>query len=56
MGRKYKDMAQKYGLVGTGGSDFHTEGSPYTPNCMKMPYTVVQALRERREKSRAEWF
>ncbi|WP_407442397.1 PHP domain-containing protein [Fibrobacter sp.] len=56
VGRKYKEMAQKYGLVGTGGSDFHSEGSANSPNCMKMPYTVVQALRERREKSRAEWF
>ena len=56
VGRKYKEMAQKCGLVGTGGSDFHTESSNYMPGCMKMPYSVVQALRERREKSRAEWF
>ena len=49
-------MAQRFGLVGTGGSDFHSEGNANGPNCMKMPYTVVQALRERREKSRAEWF
>ena len=56
IGRKYKEMAQRFGLVGTGGSDFHSEGNTYAPNCMKMPYTVVQALRERREKSRAEWF
>ena len=56
IGRKYKDMAQRFGLVGTGGSDFHSEGNANGPNCMKMPYTVVQALRERREKSRAEWF
>ena len=56
VGRKYKEMAQKFGLVGTGGSDFHTESGTYPPGCMKMPYTVVQALRERREKSRAEWF
>ena len=28
----------------------------YPPGCMKMPYTVVQALKECREKSRAEWF
>jgi predicted metal-dependent phosphoesterase TrpH len=56
VGRKYKEMAQRFGLVGTGGSDFHTENGTYPPGCMKMPYTVVQALRERREKSRAEWF
>ena len=56
VGRKYKEMAVRYGLVGTGGSDFHTEGGAYPPGCMKMPYTVVQALKECREKSRAEWF
>ena len=56
VGRKYKEMAQKFGLVGTGGSDFHTEAGAYPPNCMKMPYSVVDALRERREKLRAEWY
>ena len=56
VGRKYKEMAQKFGLVGTGGSDFHTESGAYPPNCMKMPYSVVNALRERREKLRAEWY
>ena len=56
VGRKYKEMAIRYGLVGTGGSDFHTESGAYPPGCMKMPYTVVQALKECREKSRAEWF
>ena len=54
VGRKYRDIAIKYKLVGTGGSDFHSEGGPYGPNCMKMPYTVVEELRERHEKSRAE--
>lgn len=56
VGRKYKEMALHYGLVGTGGSDFHTESGTYPPNCTKMPYSVVQALRERREKLRAEWY
>ncbi len=55
-GRKYRDIALRYNLVGTGGSDFHTEGGPSGPNCMKIPYSVVEELRERREKSRAEWF
>ena len=55
-GRKDRDIALRYNLVGTGGSDFHTEGGPYGPNCMKIPYSVVEELRERREKSRAEWF
>jgi len=56
VGRKYREIARKYNLVGTGGSDFHTEGGPYGPNCLKMPYAVVDQLRERRETSRAEWF
>lgn len=54
--RRYRELAEHYGLVGTGGSDFHTENSPYAPNCMKMPYSVVEELRERREKSRVESF
>ncbi|MCK9183653.1 MAG: PHP domain-containing protein [Fibrobacteraceae bacterium] len=54
--RRYRELAEHYGLVGTGGSDFHSENGPYSPNCMKMPYSVVEELRERREKSRAEWF
>ncbi|MCI5600839.1 MAG: PHP domain-containing protein [Hallerella porci] len=56
VGRRYRELAEHYNLVGTGGSDFHTENSPYNPNCMKMPYSVVEELRERREKSRAESF
>lgn len=54
--RKYREIAVRYNLVGTGGSDFHAEGATHAPGCMKMPYTVVEELRERREKSRAEWF
>ena len=54
--KRYRELAEHYGLVGTGGSDFHTENSPYAPNCMKMPYAVVEELRERREKSRVESF
>ena len=56
VGRRYRELAEHYNLVGTGGSDFHTENSPYTPHCMKLPYSVVEDLRERREKSRAESF
>lgn len=55
-GRKYREIARKYGLIGTGGSDFHTENGPYALNCLKMPYSVVEQLRERCETSRAEWF
>ena len=56
VGRRYKELAHKYNLVGTGGSDFHSEHGTSLPNCMKMPYSVVEELKERREKSRAEWF
>lgn len=55
-GRKYRDMTVKYNLVGTGGSDFHTEGALVGLGSLKMPYSVVEALKERREKSHAEWF
>lgn len=55
-GRKYREIARKFNLVGTGGSDFHTESGPYSLNCLKIPYSVVDQLRERRETSRAEWF
>lgn len=56
VGRKFRELAQRFNLVGTGGSDFHAEGVTHTPGCMKIPYSVVEELRERREKSRAEWF
>lgn len=52
--RKFRDIAAKYNLIGTGGSDFHTDHGATMVNCMKMPYTVVDELRERREKCRAE--
>lgn len=55
-GRKYRDFATKYNLVGTGGSDFHTEGALVGLGALKMPYSVVEALKERREKSHAEWY
>jgi predicted metal-dependent phosphoesterase TrpH len=55
-GRKYRDLAVKYNLVGTGGSDFHTEGALVGLGALKMPYSVVEALKERREKSHAEWY
>ncbi len=56
IGRRYRELAAKYNLVGTGGSDFHSEHGAVLPNYMKMPYSVVEELKERREKSRAEWF
>ncbi|MDR1760198.1 MAG: PHP domain-containing protein [Fibrobacter sp.] len=55
-GKRYREIAKRFHLVGTGGSDFHFEGGPNGINSMKMPYSVVEELRERRENSRAEWF
>ncbi|GHV12714.1 phosphatase [Fibrobacterales bacterium] len=45
--QKYKNVAQKYNLAITGGSDFHAE------NCglfgFDLPYSLVSALRERKK-------
>ncbi|HSQ40739.1 MAG TPA: PHP domain-containing protein [Fibrobacteraceae bacterium] len=55
-GRKYREFAERHNLVGTGGSDFHGEGSMVGLGAMKMPYSVVEVLKERRAKSHAEWY
>lgn len=55
-GRKYRDIARRFNLVGTGGSDFHSEGTQFGLGSLKMPYSVVDALKQRREKSHAEWY
>lgn len=52
--RRYRDLARKFDLVGTGGSDFHTEGTMHDMGSMKMPYAVVNQLLERRDQARAE--
>ncbi len=54
--KRFREIAARYNLVGTGGSDFHSDRGSTMVNCMKMPYTIVEELKERREKSRAEWF
>jgi predicted metal-dependent phosphoesterase TrpH len=56
IGKRYRDIAKRFNLVETGGSDFHAPHGTTLPNCMKMPYTAVTELKERKEKSRAEWF
>lgn len=53
--RNYREMAQKYGLVCSGGSDFHVEHHQAVLGSMKMPYSVVENLRARLEKQKAEW-
>ena len=54
--RKYRSIARRYNLVGTGGSDYHSSQSPVAINGLRMPYAVVEELRNRREKSHAERF
>lgn len=46
--RYYKKICRKYGLLMTGGSDFHTGDHPKAEiGSLKTPYSVVQALKER---------
>ncbi len=44
--KKYKKIAQKYGLVETGGSDFHYEGITLLGE-QHLPYSIVEELRAR---------
>lgn len=53
--RKYQDLARRYGLVWTGGSDSHGE-RPGTPGIgsVKVAHTVVDKLLEARDRHFAE--
>ena len=42
--KKYKNIAEKYGLVETGGSDFHYESSGLLGE-QNLPYSIVEKLR-----------
>lgn len=53
--RNYREIAKKYGLVCSGGSDFHVEHHTPVLGCMKMPYSVVENLKGKLEKQKAEW-
>jgi len=44
--KKYKKIAQKYGLVETGGSDFHYENITLLGE-QRLPYSIVEELRSR---------
>jgi predicted metal-dependent phosphoesterase TrpH len=44
--KKYKNIAKKYGLVETGGSDFHYESSGLMYK-HELPYSIVENLREK---------
>jgi predicted metal-dependent phosphoesterase TrpH len=47
--RRYSEIASRYHLVKTGGSDSHGEDTGAALGCMKMPYTVVENLKRRYE-------
>ncbi len=46
--QKYRDIARRYGLVCTGGADFHAqrEDGRHGPGSLRIPYSVVERLRE----------
>ncbi|RLC76576.1 MAG: phosphatase, partial [Chloroflexi bacterium] len=45
--RYYKDLAKKYGLIYTGGSDFHGSDRRMAPlGSQRVPYRVFQSLRK----------
>jgi predicted metal-dependent phosphoesterase TrpH len=54
--RKYRDIAEKYGLIGTGGSDFHNDQSQCDLGALRMPYSVVEQLKEVHQRFREESF
>jgi predicted metal-dependent phosphoesterase TrpH len=56
VGRQYRDIAKHYGLVCSGGSDFHHEHTVPILGSLKMPYSVVDQLRDRLEKQKTDWF
>ncbi|MDD5432168.1 MAG: PHP domain-containing protein [Candidatus Omnitrophica bacterium] len=48
----YLELAKKYNLVVTGGSDFHGEAKPDVKiGCMKLPYEFVEKMKEARQKN-----
>lgn len=54
--RRYRDIARKHNLLGTGGSDFHNDNSQCAIGGLKMPYQVVEAMKEIREQAKSDWF
>jgi predicted metal-dependent phosphoesterase TrpH len=56
VGRHYRDLAKHHNLICSGGSDFHYEHSTPILGSLKMPYNVVDQLRDRLEKQKTDWF
>ena len=56
IGRKYRELAKKYNLICSGGSDFHGPSAGCDLGALKMPYSVVERLKDRLESDKANWF
>jgi hypothetical protein len=53
--RRYLDIAAEYGLIATGGSDFHGDTKPHiTVGCVFVGYELVERLKEEAEKVRRD--
>lgn len=51
--RRYKDIARRYGLICSGGADFHVrrDDDRYAPGSLKIPFEVLERLQAVREKA-----
>jgi predicted metal-dependent phosphoesterase TrpH len=56
IGKRYRDIAKQYNLVGSGGSDFHDGHSGGALGVVPVPYSVVEQLRNRVSLIAAEGF
>lgn len=56
IGRKYREIAKRYQLVCSGGSDFHGDvGGGATIGSLKIPNSVTQDLKNKLEAKKSEW-
>ncbi len=51
--RKYRRLAERYGLVATGGSDFHGPNESYRPGTCGVGLDTLEALQRRRPATRS---
>jgi predicted metal-dependent phosphoesterase TrpH len=54
-GKRFREYGRKHGLVCAGGSDFHGSHSGCPLGSLRIPYSVLDELRLRLEKQRADW-
>lgn len=56
IGRKYREIAKRYQLVCSGGSDFHGDvGGGATLGSLKIPNSVTHDLKNKLEAKKSEW-